>query len=165
MYAALYRYGLNAQCWYPTGNKPRVNSCRPSTRFLLLGLIFTLGLSTPLKAQIRIKKTVFQGFWWDYWNGNFPNGWANYLTELAPRLKAAGFNAVWLPPVYKNGSTGSVGYSPFDMYDLGDKYQKGGGSPDVRTRVGTKDELLRLIAVAPTVNMLYLGRAASCSRA
>ena len=95
----------------------------------------------------KVKKVVLQGFWWDYWNNNFPNAWANYLTELAPRLKSLGVDAVWIPPSVKNQSTGYVGYSPFDHYDLGDKYQKGGGSLSTRTRLGTKDELLRLIAV------------------
>jgi alpha-amylase len=96
----------------------------------------------------RVKKVLFQGFWWNYWNSNFPNRWSNYLTELAPRLKAIGIDGVWVPPSYKNGSPGSVGYSPFDHYDLGDKYQKGGSdSLNVRTRMGNKDELLRLFAV------------------
>ena len=96
----------------------------------------------------KVKKVVFQGFWWDYRNDNFPNRWSNYLTELAPRLKSMGIDAIWVPPSYKNGSTGSVGYSPFDAYDLGDKYQKGGSdSLNVRTRMGTKDELLRMIGV------------------
>ena len=36
-----------------------------------------------------------------------------------------------------------MGYSPFDQYDLGDKFQKN----SLPTRVGDKDELLRLIAV------------------
>ncbi len=104
-----------------------------------------------------VKKVVLQGFWWDYWNFNFPYGWANYLTELAPRLKSMGIDAVWIPPSAKNSSPGSVGYVPFDHYDLGDKYQKGGSQRDslpprfpnlgTRTRLGTKDELLRLIAV------------------
>ena len=95
-----------------------------------------------------IHKVVLQGFWWDYYNANYRYNWANYLCELAPRLKALGIDGVWVPPVVKNGSSGSVGYSPFDPYDLGDKYQKGGGD-GVRdsTRVGTKDDLLRLIAV------------------
>ena len=34
-----------------------------------------------------------------------------------------------------------------DHYDLGDKYQKGGGSNRLKTGMGTKDELLRMIAV------------------
>jgi alpha-amylase len=55
-----------------------------------------------------------------------------------------GVDAVWIPPTPKNkNATNDVGYSPFDQYDLGDKYQKGAA----RTRFGSKDELLRLVAV------------------
>ena len=43
----------------------------------------------------------------------------------------------------KNSGTNSVGYAPFDHYDLGDKYQKG----SLDTRMGDKDELLRLVSV------------------
>jgi alpha-amylase len=87
---------------------------------------------------------VLQGFWWDYYNANYPFKWADYLAELAPRLKAMGVDAVWIPPTPKNkNATNDVGYSPFDQYDLGDKYQKGA----TRTRVGTKDEFLRMVAV------------------
>ena len=35
-----------------------------------------------------------------------------------------------------------MGYSPFDHYDLGDKYQK-----DFKTKMGDKDQLLRMVAV------------------
>src|ERR1035437_4519261 len=88
-------------------------------------------------------KVVLESFWWDYWNNNYPNGWSNYLADLAPRLKQMGIDAVWIPPFIKNGSSSSDGYAPFDHYDLGDKYQKG----NTGTRMGNKDELLRLIAV------------------
>lgn len=116
------------------------------SKFILF--VFFVLFSIGSQAQTRVKKVLFQGFWWDYRNNNFPNKWSNYLTELAPRLKALGIDAIWIPPSYKNGSTGSVGYSPFDHYDLGDKYQKGGtDSLNVRTRMGNKDELLRMIAV------------------
>lgn len=116
---------------------------------LLLGVFALLLVTNDLAAQTtRVKKVLVQGFWWDYRNDNFPNRWSNYLTELTPRLKSLGIDAVWIPPSYKNGSTGSVGYSPFDAYDLGDKYQRGGSdSLNVRTRSGTKDELLRMIGV------------------
>lgn len=104
--------------------------------------------ATATNAQTRVKKVIFQAFWWDYWNNNFRFKWADYLTELAPRLKALGVDAVWIPPNLKNDGPGSVGYSPFDHYDIGDKYQKGETASDtVRTRSGTKDELLRMIAV------------------
>lgn len=90
----------------------------------------------------HVKKVVVQGFWWDYWNTNYPDGWANYLTELAPRMKAMGVDAVWIPPSVKNNGK-VVGYAPFDHYDLGDKFQKNSDT----TRIGTKDELLRMVVV------------------
>jgi alpha-amylase len=111
-------------------------------------LLFTIAIFVScisLNAQVNPtnRQIVLQGFWWDYWNSNYQNGWANYLAELAPRLKEMGVDAVWIPPTIKNGGTNSVGYSPFDHYDLGDKWQKG----NVKTRVGDKDELLRMVAV------------------
>ena len=100
-----------------------------------------LGLLTPAPAAAQ-SKVVLQGFWWDYWNNNYQNAWANYLTELAPRLRTLGVDAVWIPPTTKSANTGN-GYSPFDHYDLGEKYQKG----FTGTRVGNKDQLLRMVAV------------------
>lgn len=88
-------------------------------------------------------KVIFEGFWWDYNNNNYPIGWSNYLSDLAPRLSNYGIDGVWIPPSIKNGGTNSNGYSPFDQYDLGDKYQKG----NLKTRLGNKDELLRLYGV------------------
>lgn len=89
------------------------------------------------------RQVMLQGFWWDFYNANYNNGWANYLAELAPRLRDLGIDAVWIPPTIKNTGTNSVGYAPFDHYDLGDKWQKG----NVKTRNGDKDELLRMMAV------------------
>lgn len=106
--------------------------------FCFLKLNSFYGQVNPTSRQI-----VLQSFWWDYWNSNYSNGWANYLTELAPRLKELGIDAVWIPPTIKNNGTNSVGYSPFDHYDLGDKYQKNA----TKTRMGDKDELLRMVAV------------------
>lgn len=94
-------------------------------------IIFFLGILYGTQAQNSPnRQIVLQGFWWDYWNANYPNGWSNYLAELAPRLRALGIDAVWIPPTVKNPGTNSVGYVPFDHYDLGDKYQKN----NVKTR-------------------------------
>lgn len=98
----------------------------------------TPGYINPTNRQVML-----QGFWWDFHNNNYPTGWANYLAELAPRLKELGIDAIWIPPTIKNTGTNSVGYAPFDHYDLGDKWQKG----NVKTRNGDKDELLRMMAV------------------
>lgn len=110
---------------------------------LFIGLILFSFQS--ISQTTHVKKVVFQGFWWDYKNDNYPFGWANYLAELAPRLAEMGVDAVWIPPSYKNQSPTWVGYGPMDHYDLGDKYQK--GSPNTETGLGTKDELLRMIAI------------------
>jgi len=88
-------------------------------------------------------KVILQGFWWNYWNDNYQNNWATYLAQLAPRLREMGVDGVWIPPTVKNSSTASNGYSPFDHYDLGDKYQKGSAT----TRFGDKDQYLRAVAI------------------
>lgn len=115
---------------------------------LYISLILLFGMLN-LTGQEVEKKVVLQAFWWGYENNNYPNSWANYLADLAPRLKELGIDAVWIPPTYKNSYTSSTGYAPFDHYDLGDKYQKGwsNGQLNIRTRVGTKDEVLRMIAI------------------
>ena len=99
---------------------------------LAVGLLFSIGEG----------RVLLQGFWWDFWNDNYPNAWANYLAELSPRLAETGIDSVWVPPTVKNQNYG-VGYAPFDHYDLGDKYQKG----FTGTRIGTKNELLRMTAI------------------
>lgn len=96
-----------------------------------------------LTSAAQDYKVVLQGFYWNYWNSNFPNSYADYLTELAPRLRDLGIDMVWIPPTSKNASTDKVGYAPFDPYDLGDKFQKG----STTTRFGTKDKYLRAVAV------------------
>jgi alpha-amylase len=104
-------------------------------------LLFVVQITAQINPTNR--QVVLQAYWWDYWNTNYPNGWANYLTELAPRLAQLGVDAIWIPPTIKNSGTNSVGYSPFDHYDLGDKFQKN----STKTRMGDKDELLRMVAV------------------
>ena len=90
-------------------------------------------------------KLVLQAFWWDCRNEKYPGDWYTYLAKLAPRLRELGVDGIWIPSPCKGNSGGfSMGYDVFDQYDLGDKDQKG----TVGTRFGTKDSLLRLIAVA-----------------
>ena len=70
--------------------------------------------------------------------------WWDHLAKEAHAIRRAGFTAVWLPPVWK-GASGihSVGYDPFDDYDLGSKNQKG----TVPTRYGTREQLARCVAM------------------
>ncbi|MDQ0219617.1 alpha-amylase [Peribacillus cavernae] len=67
----------------------------------------------------------------------------NRLKKLAPELKKRGIDSVWIPPVTKGTTGKDTGYSVYDLYDLGEFDQKG----TVRTKYGTKQELLDAIAV------------------
>lgn len=73
----------------------------------------------------------------------FNVSWAE-LTRKMPEIAEAGYTSLWLPPPAKAGSVFSVGYDLFDPFDLGDKNQRG----TVRTRYGTKAELLEAVATA-----------------
>ncbi|MBA5247850.1 alpha-amylase [Marnyiella aurantia] len=62
---------------------------------------------------------------------------ADYLAEL-------GISAVWFPPAYKAAGGGfSVGYDPYDLFDLGEFDQKGG----VATKYGTREQYLEACSV------------------
>jgi len=65
---------------------------------IIYALLILTGTITELKSQSinpTNRQVVLQAFWWDYWNNNYPNGWSNYLMDLAPRLKQLGIDAVW----------------------------------------------------------------------
>ena len=113
------------------------------TRCLLLVFIIFSWFSLLSQKSQTNRQVLLQGFWWDYYNNDFNNDWSNYLVKLAPRLKAIGLDAVYIPPSIKNKASFDMGYAPFDHYDLGDKYQKG----TLSTKFGDKDELLRMVAV------------------
>ena len=71
-----------------------------------------------------------------------PPGLWQKLAANAAGLKDAGFTAIWIPPAYK-GSAGpvDVGYSVYDLFDLGEFYAK----TSVATKYGTKDELVAAV--------------------
>ena len=72
--------------------------------------------------------------------------WWNHVRGRLPGLAQAGFTALWLPPVHKAAdiSGPSMGYDPYDYYDLGEFDQKGSR----RTWFGSRTELLDLIRTA-----------------
>jgi alpha-amylase len=72
--------------------------------------------------------------------------WWNYVREQVPALAKVGFTALWIPPVHKaaNLAGPSMGYDPYDYYDLGEFDQKG----SIPTWFGTRAELESLIAAA-----------------
>ncbi len=65
------------------------------------------------------------------------------LAAQAADLAGAGFSAVWMPPCSKGAAGGmDVGYSAYDLFDLGEFDQKS----SVATKYGTRAELLAAIA-------------------
>ncbi|MCK5345492.1 MAG: alpha-amylase, partial [Candidatus Heimdallarchaeota archaeon] len=108
---------------------------KPSTQFQPKSVI---------NNEISIGEGVMlQGYYWLSPEGDWWNTVSNYIPEFAE----VGFDAIWLPPVSKGASfTGisSMGYEPYDYYDLGEFNQRGG----VRTRFGTVEELDSLITNA-----------------
>ena len=81
---------------------------------------------------------MMQAFEWDT---PADGGYYKFLKENAKKIKDAGIDALWLPPMCKGGGDQDVGYGIYDLWDLGEYDQKG----TVRTKYGTKKELLEAI--------------------
>jgi len=93
---------------------------------------------------------IMQAFYWncpELENKSFK--WWLYIAGEIPKLAKAGFTALWLPPANKAANNKSMGYDPYDYYDLGEFDQKGSAA----TWFGLKDDLLDLIAKAHLANM------------
>lgn len=71
------------------------------------------------------------------------------LYDSLETLKKLGISAIWLPPVCKGTGSNDVGYGVYDLYDLGEFDQKG----SIRTKYGTKEELVKLIDKAHDLGM------------
>ncbi len=72
--------------------------------------------------------------------------WWNFINEKIPSLAKVGFTSLWLPPIHKAANLvgPSMGYDPYDYYDLGEFDQKGG----IPTWFGTRKELESVIESA-----------------
>ena len=87
----------------------------------------------------QMNGTMMQYFEW--YLDCHQNLW-NTLGERAEELASLGITSMWLPPAYKamEGAEG-VGYSVYDLYDLGEFDQKG----TVKTKYGSKEDYLNCI--------------------
>ena len=93
---------------------------------------------------------MMQAFYWDCPEiEGKPFQWWGHVRGEVPRLAAAGFTALWLPPANKAADNTSMGYDPYDFWDLGEFDQKG----SVATWFGTRAELENLIADAHVAKM------------
>ena len=110
---------------------------------MLFALLLLLGGTAPSRGGV-----LLQGFYYNVpspgaGNSTAPWWWDN-LAKQANALRLSGFTAVWLPPCTKGAAGGySVGYDPYDDYDLGSKNQMG----TIPTRYGTREQLERCVAM------------------
>ncbi|MEW6403354.1 MAG: alpha-amylase family glycosyl hydrolase [Chloroflexota bacterium] len=98
---------------------------------------------------------MLQTFYWDCPREDHKEfQWWDYICREIPNLAKAGFTCLWLPPVHKaaNLAGPSMGYDPYDYYDLGEFDQKG----TVPTWFGARQQLDELIASAHKHNMTVL---------
>ncbi|MCZ7592741.1 MAG: hypothetical protein M5U15_11620 [Kiritimatiellae bacterium] len=100
---------------------------------------------------------LFQAF---YWNAGSPNkdetqqGDGNWYVTVMSNvfdLATSGFTHVYLPsPVKGESGAYSMGYDPFDHYDLGQYYQ----NDTTETRFGSRSELTNLTAMLVRSNLV-----------
>jgi alpha-amylase len=88
---------------------------------------------------------MMQAFYWDCPEiEGAEYAWWEHVTKQVPALSQAGFTALWLPPACKAFGSRSMGYDPYDYYDLGEFDQKG----RKETWFGSKQDLMALIGAA-----------------
>ena len=99
---------------------------------------------------------MFNGTMMQYFKYFLPSGcklWNGIYNE-AKKLSDIGITAIWLPPAYKGmGGNSDVGYSVYDLYDLGEFYQKG----SKETKYGNKEEYIQAIEKLHSYNIQVYG--------
>lgn len=110
---------------------------------LLLGMI-----CCSYFQQLHAQDLLMQGWYWDYPKTANGHNWAQTLTSQAQDVKSLGVTQLWLPPLSRASfGSGSNGYDPKDLYDLG---EYGGGA----TGFGTRADLDNLIAAYNGVSIV-----------
>lgn len=98
----------------------------------------------PARSATGKSGVMMQGFYWDVpAGGTWYDTMKSKAAGLANMAGGFGIDAIWFPPASKtdNGAY-SMGYDPFDYYDLGQLNQKG----SIETRFGSQAELKSAIA-------------------
>lgn len=104
-----------------------------------------------MKTRVRAmtNETILQSFYWEMCTEEYEDKYPEecdlwqLLKKEASNLKDIGFTSVWIPPATKGkAGTYDVGYGIYDLWDLGEFDQQG----TIRTKYGTKEELLKALA-------------------
>jgi len=93
---------------------------------------------------------MMQAFYWDCPRIEGEEfAWWEQITATIPSLAKTGFTSLWVPPPSKAASNRSMGYDPYDYYDVGEFDQKGG----TETWFGSKKALVDMIGAAHAKKM------------
>lgn len=96
-------------------------------------------------TKVNDMGVLLQAFYWDAPSiENKEAKWWQHVTQQMTSLAADGFTALWLPPPSKAANWKSMGYDPYDYFDLGEFNQKG----KKETFFGSKSDLSTLIQTA-----------------
>ncbi|NLG34971.1 MAG: hypothetical protein GX548_06430 [Lentisphaerae bacterium] len=115
------------------------------------GLIrFRINTDNPGMARYNVE-SVTNGTVTKLLQGYSTNFWYPQLTQLAQTGRLSKFTMVWMPPPQKcNSGRNSVGYDPFDYYDIGTYAEKF----SVETRYGSEAHLKTCVAVMQNQGIL-----------
>lgn len=117
---------------------------------LLLSFILVLGLQTLYAQDI-----LMQGWYWDYPKTVDGNSWADSLSLRADQLGDAGITHMWLPPLSRASfGSGSNGYDPQDLYDLGE-YGEGATGFGTRAEVDATIAALNAAGIKAVADVVY----------
>lgn len=98
--------------------------------------------------------TILQAFYWDCpREAGVEHAWWPHVERQVPALADAGFTALWLPPASKSMNSASMGYDPYDYYDLG-AFPNKGNRPE--TWFGSEAQLRSLISTAHSKKLKVL---------
>jgi alpha-amylase len=116
-----------------------IHGCTPSTKRVPLADSLLVQSASATDSRV-----LMQGFYWDCFNESGNGNWWDSVSSKIPALASAGITEIWLPPAQKSYWQPSMGYDPYDYYDLGEYKQL---TPTVETYFGSRAELENLIDI------------------
>jgi len=118
-------------------------------RVTLICLYIALSVST------NAQEVLMQGWYWDYPKTVNGHNWADTITAKAAALGTAGVTHLWLPPLSRASfGSGSNGYDPKDLYDLGE-FGLGATGYGTRAEVDASISALNAAGVKAVADVVY----------
>ncbi len=105
--------------------------------------------------QLLAQDVLMQGWYWDYPKTADGNNWADSISAKASELGDAGITHLWLPPLSRASfGSGSNGYDPKDLYDLGE-YGLGATGYGIRAEVDASIAALNSAGIKAVADVVY----------